>query len=187
MAAAGAGHDVKEEWQNMSLWAELERVHRRLQVGDEGMEIVGELGDAVEAARPLPAAFAEVAERAVPVASLTEAFGLSAFERDLLLLCAGAALDPRFADSLSALQSNPSPTFGLAAARLEAPHWSALSPLRPLRYWRLVEIGAGPIYQAPLTIDPRVLQALRASSRARRRSLAPLRARPRAADGREIR
>jgi ATPase family associated with various cellular activities (AAA) len=152
---------MKEERQKMSLWLELERVYGRLHAGDDGAEREADLGDAVRAARPLPAAFTAVPEQAVSVASLAGAFDLSAFEADLILLCAGTALEPRFGEVLARLQpQNPAPTFGLAATKFEAPHWSALSPLRPLRYWRLIEMGAGPLYQAPLSIDPRVLQAM---------------------------
>ena len=34
-------------------------------------------------------------------------------------------------------------TFGLALAVLPEPHWSALTPMRPLRRWRLVEVDEG--------------------------------------------
>ena len=152
---------MKEDWPRMSLWAELERVYQRLRSGGDRVEQAADLSGAVDAARPFPSAFAAIPERALAVAALAETFGLSAFETDLLLLCAGAALEPRFAEALAAVQpQNAAPTFGLAAARLDGPHWSAMSPLRPLRYWRLVEAGAGPIHQAPLTVDPRVLHAL---------------------------
>ena len=152
---------MKEDWPILSLWAELERVYRRLRADGGTVATEAGLGEAVAAARPMPSAFAAASERAVSIAMLAEVFGLSGFESDLLLVCAGAALEPRFVEILAQLQpQTPAPSFGLAATRLEAPHWSALSPLRPLRYWRLVEIGPGPLYQAPLSIDPRLLQAL---------------------------
>ncbi|MGB5009921.1 MAG: ATP-binding protein, partial [Candidatus Dechloromonas phosphoritropha] len=73
---------------------------------------------------------------------LTTAFGLSAFERDLLLLCAGAEMDADLARACAVAQGDttrPWVTFGLALATLESPHWSALTPQRPLRRWRLIE------------------------------------------------
>jgi hypothetical protein len=79
------------------------------------------------------------------------------------LLCAGFALDRRFAAACAAMQPDAPgattalPSFGLAATVLDEPHWSAASRLRPLRYWRLIEVGAGPLLHAPLEIDDRVL------------------------------
>jgi hypothetical protein len=94
-------------------------------------------------------------------AKIRELFGLSEFELDILLLTAGAALDGRFGAALAAAQpGSPVPTLGLAVMVLENPHWSALSRMRPLRYWRLIEIAPEPLLQAPLTIDERILQYL---------------------------
>jgi hypothetical protein len=45
-------------------------------------------------------------------------------------------------------------------AALEQPHWSAVSRMRPLRYWRLIEMGPGTLLSAPLAIDERILQYL---------------------------
>jgi hypothetical protein len=101
-----------------------------------------------------------------PVERLREIFSLTNFEVDILLLCAGAALDPRFAAACAAAQPDASPAsaswpaFGLAVAVLDEPHWSAMSRLRPLRYWRLLEVGSGPLLHAPLEIDERILQFL---------------------------
>jgi len=91
-------------------------------------------------------------------------FGLSDFERDLLVLCAGAEADGAFAQLCARRQEDSratSPTFGLALAVLPAPHWSALSPGGPLRFWRLIEVGSGPLLTAaPLRIDERILHYL---------------------------
>ncbi len=90
-------------------------------------------------------------------------FDLSPFERDVLLLCAGASLESRFLAACAAAHKNPQmtwPTFGLALQTLDAPHWSALSRNRPLRYWRLLELDAGPLLHAPLRLDERILQFL---------------------------
>jgi hypothetical protein len=90
-------------------------------------------------------------------------FDLSPFERDVLLLCAGASLESRFLSVCAAAHRNPQmtwPTFGLALQMLDAPHWSALSRNRPLRYWRLLELDAAPLFHAPLRLDERILQFL---------------------------
>ena len=84
--------------------------------------------------------------------TLCDAFRLSGFERDLLLLCAGVELDGGQADA---------PTFSLALSSLPEAHWSALTPAGPLRYWRLIEVGSGEtLTRCPLRIDERVLHYL---------------------------
>ena len=77
--------------------------------------------------------------------TLCTLFGLSPFERDVLLLCAGIELESRFAEACAAVHGTEQccyPTFALALATLPEPHWSALAPGRPLRRWRLVDAGA---------------------------------------------
>ncbi len=87
---------------------------------------------------------------------LCAAFGLTPFERDILLLCAGMDLDAAF-PALCA----PAPTFSLALAALAAPHWDALAPASPLRRWRLISMGSGnSLTQSPLRIDERILHYL---------------------------
>jgi hypothetical protein len=138
-----------EPTEGLSLWTELERVYRTLVRNGDNAELL--------AAAPLAA----LPEHWNPVEKLRDLFGLSGFELDILLLTAGAAIDRRFSAAISAAQpESPLPTLGLAAAVLDNPHWSALSRMRPLRYWRLIEIGPGPLLQAPLTIDERILQYL---------------------------
>lgn len=92
------------------------------------------------------------------------AFGLSPFERSVLLLCAGMELDSSFAALCAAARADPRrpyPTFSLALAALPGAHWSALSPAAPLRRWKLVEVGSGDLVtQSPLRIDERVLHYL---------------------------
>jgi len=133
------------------LWPELDRVYRRL----------ARESDQSDSHVALPAPLLFAAEGWNPVERLRETFALSAFELDVLLLCAGAAVDRRFSEALLALQPEmPAPTWGLAATVLEKPHWSALSRMRPLRYWRLIEFASGPPLQAAMTIDERILQFL---------------------------
>lgn len=90
-----------------------------------------------------------------PLDMLCAALGLSPFERDVLLLCAGRELEGSFAARC------PRATFALALAALPNAHWSALSPAAPLRRWHLIEIGHGEtIADSPLRIDERVLHHL---------------------------
>jgi hypothetical protein len=85
--------------------------------------------------------------------TLRGAFGLTEFERDLLLLCAAPELDSSFPVR--------TPTFATALAALPGAHWTALTPAAPLRRWRLVEVGGGDtLAEAPLRIDERVLHYL---------------------------
>ena len=115
---------------------------------------------------PIPAVVADstaFAVRAPALKRVTEAFGLSRFERDLLLLCAGVELDPEFS-TLCAAQGEagrPYPSFSFALATLPGAHWSALAPQAALRRWRLIEVTDGqPLTLAPLRIDETVLHYL---------------------------
>jgi len=96
--------------------------------------------------------------------TLCATFGLSPFERSVLLLCAGIELDSSFAPLCAAAQGAANrdfPTFSLALAALPDAHWSALTPDAPLRRWRLIEVGVGSaLTLAPLRIDERVLHYL---------------------------
>lgn len=95
---------------------------------------------------------------------LSELFGLSTFERELLLLCAGIEMDSKLATHCAEAQGHPQQTyvtFGLAMATLADPHWSALTPSRPLRRFRLIEVEPGrSLAAAPMRIDERILHYL---------------------------
>jgi MoxR-like ATPase len=115
-----------------------------------------------------PTAELEAAERALTTPSalsmLCSTFGLSSFERDVVLLCAGVELDSGIASLCAAAHGDvgrPYATFSLALSTLSEPHWSAISPDGPLRRWRLVEVGDGrALTTAPLRIDERILHYL---------------------------
>ena len=115
------------------------------------------------AAATTASARSEGANHTPALSVLASRLGLSAFERDLLLLCIGMELDPRFPALCAQAQHDPArpyPTFALAFAVLDAPSWDALSPERPLRYWRLLDIhqpGAQPLIGAALNADERVV------------------------------
>lgn len=91
-------------------------------------------------------------------------FGLSDFERNLLLLCAGVELDATFAILCAAASGDAQrsyPTFGLAIAVLEGVHWNAFTAAGTLRRWRLIEVGGGSaLMNSPLRIDERILHYL---------------------------
>ncbi|OOG37428.1 AAA family ATPase [Rhodanobacter sp. C05] len=101
-----------------------------------------------------------------PLDRVQSLFGLSRFECDVLVLCLGAAIEARFPGACAAVHGNSQatwPTFGLALAVLEQPHWSATSRAHPLRYWNLLELPQGnntSLLHAPLHIDERVLHYL---------------------------
>jgi hypothetical protein len=108
------------------------------------------------------------AEAALPAPSalhrLVAAFGLSAFERDVLLMCAGIELDGSFGAICADAHGDgqrPRPTFGMALAAHPQAQWSALAPAAALRGWHLIEpADASAVTTAPLRIDERVLHFL---------------------------
>lgn len=101
------------------------------------------------------------------LAQLSQRFGLSTFEQQVLLLCAAMELDPQIPHFCAHLHGDPAkahPTFALALALFEDPAWDALSPSRPLRYWKLLEIhqpGALPLSASPLRLDERIVNYIK--------------------------
>ena len=85
------------------------------------------------------------------VDSVAADFGLSGFERDLLVLAAGAELDAELAATVGRV------TFELAAHLLPDARWEALAPTAPLRRWHLASPSAGPLAGAAIRIEERVL------------------------------
>jgi AAA+ superfamily predicted ATPase len=81
-----------------------------------------------------------------------ETFGLSSFERLVLILCAAIELDSEMSVLCAKAQGNPSaeyPTFSLALAAFPGGHWSALAPASPLRRFKLIKLHGLP--QVPIT------------------------------------
>jgi len=122
------------------------------------------LGEGEAAAKRALARHARSMPALPAVERLSQTFGLSPFERDLLVLCAGVELDAEFGPLCARVQGDPQKlyaTFGLALAALAGAHWTALLPSAPLRRWRLLElVGGAPLTQAQLRIDERVLHDL---------------------------
>jgi len=147
-ASADAGKDTKKD---------TKEVPRLPRSGD----------NAPDAARleKASAALASAGEGEPPPALLvlSRQLGLSEFERNILLLCLGVELDTRVAALCARAQDDPGrtyPTFALAMTLFDNPAWEALSPERPLRYWRLLEInqpGAQPLTASALRADERIV------------------------------
>jgi len=98
-----------------------------------------------------------------PIERLRNIFSLSDFEVDVVLLCAGFAIDTRIRSACAEFCHVPAveyPTFRLAFNLFEDPHWSALSPMEPLTRWNLLKRSEGFLLDAPLHIDPRILYFL---------------------------
>jgi hypothetical protein len=103
----------------------------------------------------------EAPDGQAPIDRISEVFGLSTFERRLLLLCVGVEMDPAIASLCASLHGDPHMsyvTFGLAIGALPEAHWSALAPSSALRRWHLLEVAAGAkLTSSALRIDERVL------------------------------
>ncbi|WP_151769754.1 ATP-binding protein [Streptomyces abyssomicinicus] len=160
-----------------TLTAEIRRVLHRVdahaaQAGQESGQASGHgTGGgpgAPDAAGPADPASANPASAAGPgtaaLDALVDCFGLTAFERDLILLTAAEELDPTTAARCAAACGDPRrayPTFSLALAALAEPHWSALTPVAPLRRWRIVETAdESRLTTSRLLLDERILHFL---------------------------
>src|SRR5262249_54329638 len=125
------------------------------------------IADRIKEAEAERVAIATSMEQPPALVLLAARLGMSAFERDTLLLAAAAEFDPAFADAYARAQGNLArthPTFSLALAALDDPAWDALSSHRPLRRSRLVEVnqpGATPLTSSPLRVDERIVNLLK--------------------------
>ena len=136
--------------------------NQRMLVGEFG-RLRGLLGEA-----PDPAAPRHEADMPMPmppaIDTLSALFGLSGFERDTLLLAAGAEMDARLATlcgEANGAPQRPWPTFGLALAALPEGHWSALTPAGALRHWKLLDLDEhSSLTAARIRIDERILHYL---------------------------
>jgi AAA+ superfamily predicted ATPase len=152
----------------------------RLKLERQSNEVNTEATSTTRKVKPRPVSDAELLEAERHMRTLEEnptspprftviadRLGLSDFERRLLLLCAAMEFDTRIANLCAHAQDHPQrtyPTFSLAFALFEHPTWDVLSPERPLRYWRLLEINqavAQPLTTRPLRADERIVAALK--------------------------
>jgi len=134
----------------------LDRLAGRAGTLDHALATAAAALDAAAACSPPPA-----------LRVLADRFGLTPFEQQLLLLCAAPEFDPRIGPLCAAAQQDPArpyPTFALAFALFDDPAWDALSPERPLRFWRLLEIhrpAAQALTASALRADERVVSVLK--------------------------
>jgi hypothetical protein len=152
----------RDEWlatNRLALTAALDDLRERLERAVDGASSTTGPAEATA-----PRDRGEGRDVAPALAHLCTTFGLSAFERSVLLMCVGPELDSRFAALYGQAHHDPRlawPTFGLALATLPDAHWSALTPAGPLRHWRLVEVAEpAPLVDSRLRVDERVLHFL---------------------------
>jgi hypothetical protein len=172
--AAPSSAESAESWTEANqryLLAELARLRERL-----GSKNESRAEEAVRDARDSMA-------HPPAIEQLSELFGLNSFERDILLLCAGIEMDSPLAALCSEALGRASSraTFGLAMSALSDPHWNALTPARPLRRFRFIELEAGGLTTAGLRIDERILHYIAGVNRLDPRLEPLLQAVPRAA------
>lgn len=131
------------------LIAAIARLRQRIEAGDGPPELRTDCVPGTEAKGFVPA-----------LVHLGAAFGLSPFERELLLLLAGLELDGSLRETFARFTGDAAAraTFGSALALLVSPHWDALSSESPLRHWRMIATEpASVLMLAPLRLDERVL------------------------------
>jgi hypothetical protein len=114
------------------------------------------------------AAMLEAEEMAPPPAlvELSSILGLTRFEQSMLLLCAAIELDMEIASFCGKIQgeSQRYPTYALVLGLFDDPVWDIVSPERPLRSWRLIEIhqsGVQPLTVSPIKADERIVNYLK--------------------------
>lgn len=128
---------------------EVDRVRRRLEVY---------LGEAPSDPPPPPAPFSPS-----PLEYLVHTFGLSPFERDVLVLCAAMEISPDIAQLVGRVAGDPSasfPTPMLALAVLEGGAMLAFSPSAPLRKWDLILMSDGLGMSLQISIEEALLHYL---------------------------
>jgi hypothetical protein len=142
-------------------WAEANQRHLSAALDDVRRALERHAGIEAAPSRNVAAAPAAHPDGPFALETLAAGFGLSPFERSVVVLCAAVELDGSFAGLCAAAAGNPArsfPSFGLALAALPDAHWSALNPAHALRAWRLVEPASGELLtRAALRLDERVL------------------------------
>ena len=161
--AASIGAALAEADRNQALLAAgLARVRTRLERVLAGREGAGAAEAAVKAADE---AWDRLSARGTeaPLGRVFAGLGLTPFEADLLLLCAGVELDTALAAVVARMRGPGEPaeaSFAVALAALDEPHWNAVSPGRPLRYWHCLTLAGASPTRASLVIDERTLTAM---------------------------
>ena len=122
------------------------------------------LADSGLESREHPGVVATDPDSPLALARLCRSFGLTGFEQNLLLLCAGAHLDTEFSRLCARANGDPQrplPTFDLALRIFHAAHWVPFTAHSTLRAWSLVELD-DPVRPnvSPLRISESVLNFL---------------------------
>jgi hypothetical protein len=111
-----------------------------------------------------PAVELPAIEEGTPLDRIRAGFGLSPFETEILVLCAGAEIDANIRALCSAINGAADevrPTFNVALAALPEAHWTAIHPAAALRHWKMIEVRGGEsLMSSALQIDERVLHYL---------------------------
>jgi hypothetical protein len=121
------------------------------------------IGQHGPAAVPAPFDEAEHQDDPPPLIVLARRLGMTAFERNVLLLSVAMELDTRIAGLCARVHRVPAmdyPTFALAMSVFDDPAWDAISPERPLRHWQLVDVvrtGPEPLTSSRLRADDRIV------------------------------
>jgi len=143
---------VRDNQRHLVLAAEAVAARLDARVDDDAL-VAGEAADL------LAESVLNATGRPVALDRLASLFGLTGFERNLLMAVAASGLGMPAATGAV--------TFGRALASLPDAHWSALLPDAPLRGWRLLEVPnpaalpeLGGLSSVPLSVDERVLHAL---------------------------
>jgi hypothetical protein len=122
---------------------------------------------APQSTSPAPEEPAQESKTPPALVTLCERLGLTCFERDVLVLCTAMELDTSIAGLCARAQGDPLkpyPTFALALSLFDQASWDVLSPERPLRHWRLIEINQPnglTLTTAPLRADEWVVNYLK--------------------------
>ena len=138
----------------MERWAEANWTYLRDEMARVGAAIERAAGGRDADVAPPSAIPVELVERAPAIARLARAFNQSPFERDLVLACAAVELE------LEPARRGVRPTLSLALAAFPGGGPQALEPSSPLRRYRIVEPGPGPLMAAPLALGERIVQFL---------------------------
>lgn len=165
MATRGAGEDMgtnepsaaDADLGSATLTAEIRRVLARVDAHAARVTQGGGTAPGAELA-PVPG------PGTAPLDALASCFCITPFERDLVLLAAAHELEPTAAARCAAAAGDRErayPTFSLALAALAEPHWSALTPVAPLRRWRILELDdESRLTTSRLRLDERILHFL---------------------------
>ncbi|HEY2475797.1 MAG TPA: ATP-binding protein [Candidatus Cybelea sp.] len=102
---------------------------------------------------------------------LGQRFGMTPFELDVLLLCAGFELDTRIGGLCARAHDDPHrayPTLALALTLFDDSAWDVTSLERPLRRWQFIEVekrAALPLALSPLRSDSRTVDFVKGFNR----------------------